>query len=65
MACSRVDHLHNITDLQPERERLSARGKFLQLNKGPFVSAIEVTSKTVWHSKEKRKVPPVESAAVN
>lgn len=41
-----------------------SRGKFARPNKGPFVSAAEATSEIVWHNKETRKVPPVESAAI-
>lgn len=41
------------------------RGRFLQPNTGPFVSAIEATSQIVEHNKETRKVPPPESAAID
>ena len=40
-------------------------GKFTRPNNGPFVSAAEATSENVWHNKETRKVPPVESAAID
>ena len=41
------------------------RGKFLHPNKGPFVSAIAATSEIVWHNKETRNIPPLETAAIN
>ena len=41
------------------------RGKFLHLNKGPYVSAIEATSEIVWHNKETRDIPPLETAAID
>lgn len=41
------------------------RGKFPHPNEGPFVSAMEATSEIVCHNKETRKVPPLESAAIN
>ena len=41
------------------------RGRFPHPNKGPFVSAIEATSEIVRHNKETRKIPHLESAAID
>ena len=40
-------------------------GKFIHRNKGPFVSAIEATAEVVRHNNETRRIPPLESAAID
>ena len=51
--------------LQSKRHRLPSTRGISSTHKGPFVTAMEATSETVQHDKETRKVPSLESAAVN
>ena len=59
-------HTHKGTQYYCTQSQLDfhRRGKFPHPNKGPFVSAIEATTEIVWHNKETRKIPPLETAAI-